>query len=192
MSRQLLALALFGLVSMLILHFDLLPSKQSSRELSQTQQQSKPILYIHDLERRHFDNEGQASSQIFTDKAKQFEHDQEHLYLENALFYFGGKGEQQWQGKAKKGKIHIDSEISYLSDNVFFQQLDSATVITTATLTIDNISKIASSSDLVTLYDDYTKTTAIGMEADLAQQSIWLKSHVHSVRQPMSATQPAD
>lgn len=198
MTRQLLALLLLGSVIVLALHLDFLrldflPNADlvSTNNTAQNASRREPILYIHNLERRHFDANGQPSSQIFTDRAFQYSDDEEHLYLENATFFFGNNTHQQWQGKAKNAKVHFDSEISVLSNNVLFFQLNSSTKIETETLTINNISKIATSNDLVTIYDDISETTAIGMEANLQEQDIWLQSHVHSVRKPL-LSQPAN
>lgn len=185
MTRHLLILSLLATLIILVIHFDLLPRIDSASDIQAAQASQREItLFIHDLERRHFDVNGQPSSQILTDKAIQYSDDKEHLFLSNATFFFGNNAEQ-WQGKAKNAKIHLDDEISLLSDDVLFFQLDSNTKIKTNTLTINNISKVAISDDLVTIYDDLSKTTATGMEANLQTQHIWLQNNVHSVRKPV-------
>lgn len=184
MTRQLLILSLFATLIVLAMHFDLVPSIDSTSKIDiASTNQREVTLFIDDLERRHFDINGQASSQIFTDQAIQYSDDEEHLFLSNAIFFFGNNDEQ-WQGKAKNAKVHLDDETSFLSDDVLFFQLDSSTKIKTDTLTIDNISKIATSDDLVIIYDDLSETTATGMEANLQTQQIWLQSDVHSIRMP--------
>lgn len=187
MTRQLLLLFAFLLSLAILWHQGYISGSNFTinHNESETSRDREVVLHITQLERRHFDIYGKPSSQIFTNRAKQFSDDQEHLHLDSTLFFFGNDANSQWQGNANKAKLNIDNETSLLIDDVRFTQLQSSTVIKTDSLEINNLLKIATTNDEVKVYDDHSETTATGMHIKLQDQIIKLKNNVHTVYMPL-------
>lgn len=194
MNRNVLAILFLGLAAVIAWHMDwhrklTLSNIADIRSSESGSPAKKAILsvYIDQLERKHFNEQGVLNSRVHTKHAFQYNNTPDMLYFEQPVFYFISSS-ALWRGESKTAIGNLESEQTTLYDEVIFSRTEDALTIYSDQLSVDNKKQTAYTEKPVKIQNPSSQTTAIGMQLNLDTETIQLKSHVHTLYQP--ATTP--
>lgn len=128
-----------------------------------------------------FDQSGQLSSRIATERAEQFD-DEQYALMENPRSaVFEQESGIPWTITAEKGRYDLATELLLLSGDVRVVRTNSGLApsqLLSESLTLDNLNRIVHTEAPVTLLDYRGTTDAIGMRAWVDERVIEFESQV--------------
>lgn len=191
MTRSILLSLLVGISLLLIWQAGYYRQLSDLVSIDDEEPASQQILsvYIDQLERKHFDPQGQLTGSIHTDHARQYS-GQTTFRFDNPLFRAGNSSDT-WFGQAQSAILDTRTEQITLNDDVIFYHSENTARIHTRTLTIDNIRRLAYTGEPVTLSSDLSNTTATGLQIDFDARTIQLQNNVRTRYQPAATGKPA-
>ncbi len=190
MNKHVLAILFFGLAVIITWHMDwhrkfLLPNIAAISSFTKDKTPEKKTLsvYINQLERKHFNEQGILTSKAHTDHAFQYSDTPDILHFELPTFYFSGSN-ALWRGKSTTAIGDFKTELTILQGDVTFSRMEDALTIYSDELSVDNKKQAAYTEKPVKIDHSNSKTQAVGMQLNLETETIQLNSHVHTFYQP--------
>lgn len=192
MTRSLLLIITCAIAALLLWHtgyYQQLPGIAAlTGDDAATEQQL--AVYIDQLERRHFDENGQLTRRIHTEQAFQYSNEPDIFYFTKPVFHIGSANDN-WTGQSQQAVTNLATEQIVLSGDVVFHHSQNTARIRTQQLTIDNVNKNAFTTEPVELSSDRSRTTATGLHIDFDAQTLQLQNNVRTYFQPDTAGRPA-
>lgn len=193
MNRNVLAILFLGLAAVIAWHMDWHRTLKltsviglDNRVDNTLTEKTALSVYINQLERKHFNEQGLLSSQVYTDHAFQYSNAPDTLHFEQPVFHFISSN-TSWRGESKTAIGDLNSELTTLYGDVNLSRTEDALTISSEQLTVDNKKQTAYTEKSVKINNTSSQTQAVGMQLNLDTETIQLKSHVHTFYQPDTA-----
>jgi lipopolysaccharide export system protein LptC len=155
---------------------------------------SFPQFYMKQVETREFDEHGKLHYQMLTPQVTHYQmnpdgpSDGDYTLIERPdMSFFDDNGENPWLVTADTGRNEANGQLTRLLDNVVIQQQtpnQGLIKITTSELRIRAREQFAETDKAVKMRSAKGQMDAVGMDADLAQSRLQLKSQVKAVYDP--------
>ncbi|WP_323815761.1 LPS export ABC transporter periplasmic protein LptC [Cellvibrio sp. NN19] len=155
---------------------------------------SFPQFYMEDIKTREFDPQGKLHFQLETPLATHYQINPEGptaedytLIAQPKMAFYDVETNAPWQVTAETGRSETNGHLLRLIDNVLIQQqtpTQGLIQITTSELLVRAREQFAETDKAVKMRSAKGQIDAIGMDADLAQSRLQLKSQVKAVYDP--------
>lgn len=177
------------LISFLVIAFCVFYWRNSLESIFVPQDSAKefPIVYMNGANIREFSASGELHHQITSQEIVQYQVDLEtpsaddYFLLIKPIFTFYEKHPTPWQVSSDNARGLIGGKVMTLTNNVVIQQ-DSAEhglmTANTEELLIDTATQTAQTEQAVSMRNQRMTIDAIGMHADLQENSVLMKSNV--------------
>jgi lipopolysaccharide export system protein LptC len=153
-----------------------------------------PQIYMKAVETREFDAQGKLHYQLSTPQITHYQvnpegpSDGDYTLIERPdMAFYDAEAKAPWLVTANSGRSEADGELIRLLDNVLIRQQTSTQgliEITTSELQVRASEQFAETDKAVKMRSAKGQIDAIGMDADLAQSRLQLKSQVKAVYDP--------
>jgi len=153
-----------------------------------------PQFYMKEVETREFDAQGKLHYQLSTPQVTHYQvhpdgpTDGDYTLIEQPdMGFYDAEGAAPWLVNAKTGRSETNGQLIRLLDNVLIQQQtpnQGLIQITTTELRVRPSEQFAETDKAVKMRSAKGQIDAIGMDADLAQSRLQLKSQVKAVYDP--------
>jgi lipopolysaccharide export system protein LptC len=154
-----------------------------------------PQFYMKQVETREFDAQGKLHYQLSTPQVTHYQvhpdgpSDGDYTLIErpDMGFYDADETAAPWLVTAETGRSETNGQLIHLLDNVLVQQQTPSQgliQITTSELRVRAKEQFAETDKAVKMRSAKGQIDAIGMDADLAQSRLQLKSQVKAVYDP--------
>jgi lipopolysaccharide export system protein LptC len=153
-----------------------------------------PQIYMKDVETREFDKQGKLHYLLSTPQVTHFQPQQEgpsaqdYTLLDNPhMAFYDTDSKAPWKVSAITGRSEANGDIIRLLDNVLIEQqtpTQGLIQITTSELQVHAGEQFAETDKAVKMRSAKGQIDAVGMDADLAQSRLQLKSQVKAVYDP--------
>lgn len=148
---------------------------------------SQQRFYLVDLETRSFDETGQLTQILLTDKASQQINRQE-IRLSKLELRTGGEGDKRWLATADSGLTYPELDRMTLESNVRLSNPGHNTEIETELLMFDGTKEIAYSDKPIRIQAMGSETSATGIHIDFREETVQLKHNVKTYYDPKHNT----
>ncbi|WP_331344495.1 LPS export ABC transporter periplasmic protein LptC [Cellvibrio sp. UBA7661] len=155
---------------------------------------SFPNIYMKEVETREFDRTGKLHYQLSTPQVTHFQLQQEGASAQDytlidqpVMMFYDTDTKAPWQVTANTGRSEANGELIRLLDNVLIQQqtpTQGLIQITTSELQVRASEQFAETDKAVKMRSAKGQIDALGMDADLAQSRLQLRSQVKAVYDP--------
>jgi lipopolysaccharide export system protein LptC len=155
---------------------------------------SFPNIYMQNVETREFNKTGLLHYQLSTPLVTHFQLEQEGpsardytLIAQPQMKFYDAEAKAPWQVTANTGRSEANGELIRLLDNVLIQQETPSRgliQITTSELRVRASEQFAETDKAVKMRSAKGQIDALGMDADLAQSRLQLRSQVKAVYDP--------
>ena len=155
---------------------------------------SYPQFYMKDIKTREFDAQGKLHFQLETPLATHYQvnpdspSDEDYTLIElPQMAFYDAETNAPWLVSAKTGRSEANGRLLRLLDNILIQQQTPSqglVQITTSELLVRASEQFAETDKAVKMRSAKGQIDAIGMDADLAQSRLQLKSQVKAVYDP--------
>jgi len=154
-------------------------------ESSATGEDTQPDLITYQVEQIRFNKEGQKHFLLRAEQIQQFLDADRNLIIRPDLTLFQGQA-PAWKTTASEGSSDALGEEIHLRGNVTIEQQGRTNPATleTDTLTLSATASRATTEDRVFIRQHGIYIEALGLEADLNNNQITLKSQVTSIYEP--------
>lgn len=153
-----------------------------------------PQIYMKAVETREFDAQGKLHYQLSTPQVTHYQanpdgtSDADYWLIERPdMAFYDAETTAPWLVTATSGRSEANGQLIRLLDNVLIQQrtpTQGLIQITTSELQVRASEQLAETDKAVTMRSAKGQIDAIGMDADLAQSRLQLKSQVKAVYDP--------
>ena len=153
-----------------------------------------PQFYMKDIKTREFDPQGKLHFQLETPLATHYQVDPEgptlndYTLIESPnMAFYDAEAMAPWLVSAETGRSEANGQLLRLLDNILIQQqtpTQGLIQITTSELLVRAREQFAETDKAVKMRSAKGQIDAIGMDADLAQSRLQLKSQVKAVYDP--------
>jgi lipopolysaccharide export system protein LptC len=153
-----------------------------------------PQIYMKAVETREFDAQGKLHYQLSTPQVTHYQanpdgpSDADYTLIERPdMAFYHAETAAPWLVTATSGRSEANGQLIRLLDNVLIQQqtpTQGLIQITTSELQVRASEQFAETDKAVTMRSAKGQIDAIGMDADLAQSRLQLKSQVKAVYDP--------
>lgn len=153
-----------------------------------------PQIYMQEVQTREFDAQGQLHYQLSTPQITHYQlnpdgpSDSDYTLIENPdMAFYDAESTAPWLVTAESGRSEANGQLIRLLDNVLIQQQtpnQGLIQITTSELRVHASEQFAETDKAVKMRSAKGQIDAIGMDADLAQSRLQLKSQVKAVYDP--------
>jgi len=153
-----------------------------------------PQIYMKAVETREFDAQGKLHYQLSTPQVTHFQanpdgpSDADYTLIERPdMAFYDTEANAPWLVSANTGRSEANGQLIRLLDNVLIQQqtpTQGLIQITTRELQVRASEQFAETDKAVNMRSAKGQIDAIGMDADLAQSRLQLKSQVKAVYDP--------
>lgn len=153
-----------------------------------------PQIYMQEVNTREFDKQGQLHYQLSTPQITHYQlnpdgpSDSDYTLIEHPeMAFYDAESAAPWRVTAESGRSEANGQLIRLLDNVLIQQQTPAQgliQITTSELRVRASEQFAETDKAVKMRSAKGQIDAIGMDADLAQSRLQLKSQVKAVYDP--------
>lgn len=153
-----------------------------------------PQTYMKDVETREFDTQGKLHYQLSTPQVTHYQvnpdgpSDGDYTLIEHPnMAFYDADSAAPWLVSAKTGRSEANGQLLRLLDNVLIQQKtpnQGLIQITTSELRVRASEQFAETDKAVKMRSAKGQIDAVGMDADLAQSRLQLKSQVKAVYDP--------
>lgn len=155
---------------------------------------SFPQFYMKEIKTREFDSQGRLHYQLITPLATHYQQrsdgpsaDDYTLIERPEMAFYDEEAQAPWLVSANTGRSEANGQLLRLLDNVLIQQQTPSQgliQITTSELLVRAREQFAETDKAVKMRSAKGQIDAIGMDADLAQSRLQLKSQVKAVYDP--------
>lgn len=153
-----------------------------------------PQIYMQEVKTREFDAQGQLHYQLSTPQITHYQlnpdgpSESDYTLIEQPdMAFYDAESAAPWLVTAENGRSEANGQLIRLLDNVLIQQQTPAQgliQITTSELRVRASEQFAETDKAVKMRSAKGQIDAIGMDADLAQSRLQLKSQVKAVYDP--------
>lgn len=153
-----------------------------------------PQFYMKEVETREFDAQGKLHYQLSTPQVTHYQvhpdgpTEGDYTLIEKPdMGFFDAEGTAPWLVTAETGRSETNGQLIRLLDNVLIKQqtpTQGLIQITTTELRVRASEQFAETDKAVKMRSAKGQIDAIGMDADLAQSRLQLKSQVKAVYDP--------
>lgn len=153
-----------------------------------------PQIYMKDVETREFDSQGKLHYHLKTPQVAHYQVNPEgpsggdYTLIERPnMAFHGAESAAPWLVSADTGRSEANGQLLRLLDNVLIQQqtpTQGLIQITTSELRVRASEQFAETDKAVKMRSAKGQIDAVGMDADLAQSRLQLKSQVKAVYDP--------
>ncbi len=146
------------------------------------QEKTNPDYYLINTSSIEFNVDGVAERQFKSDKTLHYILKQE-TSMDNPVLKFTNEQNEQWQLSATKAVSLEAKQELHLTDGVTVMVQSASgdhAELTTKQLIVDFAKEIANTDEAITLKNDFYQLTAVGMSANLKDNTIHFKSEVVS------------
>lgn len=153
-----------------------------------------PQIYMKEVETREFDAQGKLHYQLSTPQVTHYQvnpdgpSDGDYTLIENPdMTFYDAESAAPWLVSAETGRSEANGQLLRLLDNVLIQQqtpTQGLIQITTSELLVRASEQFAETDKAVKMRSAKGQIDAVGMDADLAQSRLQLKSQVKAVYDP--------
>ena len=153
-----------------------------------------PQIYMQQVKTREFDAQGQLHYQLSTPQITHYQlnpdgpSDRDYTLIEHPnMAFFDAESTAPWLVTAESGRSEANGQLLRLLDNVLIQQqtpTQGLIQITTSELQVRASEQFAETDKAVKMRSAKGQIDAVGMDADLAQSRLQLKSQVKAVYDP--------
>lgn len=153
-----------------------------------------PQFYMKDIKTREFDPQGKLHFQLETPLATHYQVNPEGPTLDDYtliarpnMAFYDAESNAPWLVSAETGRSEANGNLLRLLDNILIQQqtpTQGLIQITTSELLVRAREQFAETDKAVKMRSAKGQIDAIGMDADLAQSRLQLKSQVKAVYDP--------
>lgn len=179
-------------IALCFILFLLRPEQELLRD--QSNQDSFPQIYMKQVQTREFDEEGKLNFELTTPKVELYQQNiegpsaQDYTLIDAPkMIFYNIQNGAPWRMSATNGRSESNNELIRLLGDVVIQQ-DSPTQglvrITTDELQVRGREQFAETDKAVNMRSAKGQIDAVGMDADLAQSRLQLKSQVKAVYDP--------
>lgn len=155
---------------------------------------SFPQFYMKQVETREFDEHGKLHYRMITPQVTHFQmhpdtpSEADYTLIERPdMSFYNDNGDNPWLVTADTGRNESNGQLTRLLDNVVIQQQtvnQGLVKITTSELRVRAREQFAETDKAVKMRSAKGQMDAVGMDADLAQSRLQLKSQVKAVYDP--------
>lgn len=153
-----------------------------------------PQIYMKEVETREFDAQGKLHYQLSTPQVTHYQvspdgpSNSDYTLIERPnMAFYDADANAPWLVTAETGRSEANGQLLRLLDNVLIQQqtpTQGLIQITTSELHVRASEQFAETDKAVKMRSAKGQIDAIGMDADLAQSRLQLKSQVKAVYDP--------
>lgn len=143
-------------------------------------QQDLPKTYLWQTQAWSFDENGALTDILEADRMEQFARGGV-LLIQQPRFYAHSGDDRTWSAVAERGRFEEHSQRLLLRKNVALTHDQTGTALRTHAMDIQVDQKVATSQRPVTIVQGQNRTTAEGMIARMAEETITLKPNVESI-----------
>lgn len=153
-----------------------------------------PQIYMKEVETREFDAQGKLHYQLSTPQVTHYQvnpdgpSDGDYTLIERPnMAFYDAESNAPWLVSAETGRSEANGRLLRLLDNVLIQQqtpTQGLIQITTSELLVHASEQFAETDKAVNMRSAKGQIDAIGMDADMAQSRLQLKSQVKAVYDP--------
>lgn len=153
-----------------------------------------PQIYMKEVETREFDAQGKLHYQLSTPQVTHYQvnpdgpSNGDYTLIERPdMAFYDAESNAPWLVTAETGRSEANGQLLRLLDNVLIQQqtpTQGLIQITTSELHVRASEQFAETDKAVKMRSAKGQIDAIGMDADLAQSRLQLKSQVKAVYDP--------
>jgi len=153
-----------------------------------------PQIYMKEVETREFDAQGKLHYQLSTPRVTHYQvnpdgpTEGDYTVIEQPdMAFYDAESVAPWLVSAETGRSEANGQLLRLLDNVLIQQqtpTQGLIQITTSELLVRASEQFAETDKAVNMRSAKGQIDAIGMDADLAQSRLQLKSQVKAVYDP--------
>ncbi len=153
-----------------------------------------PQIYMKEVETREFDAQGKLHYQLSTPQVTHYQvnpdgpSDGDYTLIERPdMAFYDAESNAPWLVSAETGRSEANGQLLRLLDNVLIQQqtpTQGLIQITTSELLVRASEQFAETDKAVNMRSAKGQIDAIGMDADMAQSRLQLKSQVKAVYDP--------
>lgn len=153
-----------------------------------------PQIYMKEVETREFDAQGKLHYQLSTPQVTHYQVNPEgpsegdYILIETPdMAFYDAEAKAPWLVSATTGRSESNGQLLRLIDNVLIQQqtpTQGLIQITTSELLVRAREQFAETDKAVNMRNAKGQIDAVGMDADLAQSRLQLKSQVKAVYDP--------
>lgn len=153
-----------------------------------------PQIYMKQVETREFDPQGKLHYRLTTPQITHFQlspdgpSDGDFTLIERPdMAFYDAESVAPWLVTADTGRSEANGQLLLLIDNVLIQQqtpTQGLVQITTSELQVRASEQFAHTDKAVNMRNAKGQMDAVGMDADLAQSRLQLKSHVKAIYDP--------
>lgn len=153
-----------------------------------------PQIYMKEVETREFDAQGKLHYQLSTPQVAHYQvnpdgpSNGDYTLIERPnMAFYDAESAAPWLVSAQTGRSEANGQLLRLLDNVLIQQqtpTQGLIQITTSELRVRASEQFAETDKAVKMRSAKGQIDAVGMDADLAQSRLQLKSQVKAVYDP--------
>ncbi|WP_062066712.1 LPS export ABC transporter periplasmic protein LptC [Cellvibrio sp. OA-2007] len=153
-----------------------------------------PQFYMQEVKTREFDSQGRLHYQLSTPQITHYQlnpdgpSDRDYTLIQHPdMAFYDAESAAPWLVTAETGRSEANAQLIRLLDNVLIQQqtpTQGLIQITTSELRVRASEQFAETDKAVKMRSAKGQIDAIGMDADLAQSRLQLKSQVKAVYDP--------
>lgn len=153
-----------------------------------------PQIYMKEVETREFDAHGKLHYQLSTPQVTHYQlnpdgpSNGDYTLIERPnMAFYDAESNAPWLVSAETGRSEANGQLLHLLDNVLIQQqtpTQGLIQITTSELLVRASEQFAETDKAVNMRSAKGQIDAIGMDADLAQSRLQLKSQVKAIYDP--------
>jgi lipopolysaccharide export system protein LptC len=162
-----------------------LDEKQDNKQIAQSAIESEPDYIITGLSLENYGGQGKLNQQIESENATHYPHNSSVTFDSPKIILRQGSI-PQWGITSNSGQL-IQDEKLILTGNIQvvpMQKTEGGFSLSTEQLNIDLENHIADTDSKVTIENDATKLTAIGMNMNMNNQVTQFKSEVRGIHDP--------
>jgi len=183
-AQSILTSLLLGVMVIALLSYSDWEQWFESDAVTETEE-SQPDLVTYAVEQLKFNAQGEKHFLLKADEIQQFISADRNRIIHPDLLLFHDQ-QPAWKSTANEGHSDSQGEEIHLQGDVLIEQLGKANPATleTATLTISATDSHATTDDKVIIRQTGIYIEALGLEADLKNNQLTLKSQVTSIYEP--------